>query len=233
MQEPWPSVGCAVAADRPSTVFVMQPVYRELLQWYRRLQDTWEVTLNSPAFTIPLRSLPELYERWCFAKVVAALQKGLGHPGYDRGLIRYREGGFEFALERGGSSEILFRAVGRRVGVYYQKLYRSFTELNYVPDISLEVEGPGGPAGLVVLDAKYRRVGEEEGTRFRHDGPVSFRIKRPRQRRGLLYATFQSATAASSRAKTSRSRSVAMTPMAKIPCSTPAELPIWPFMARA
>lgn len=169
VRDPWPSVGLVAAPDRPSTVFVMHPVYRELLHWYRRLQATWEATLDSPAFTLPLRSLPELYEIWCFTRVVAALQRGLGHSGYDQGLIRYRAGGFECALERGGDSRIVFEVGDRRVAVCYHKHYLGFTGLNYYPDITIEVTGPGGPEGLVVLEAKYRVSAEEERPSYKQE----------------------------------------------------------------
>lgn len=106
LQEPWPAVAEAVELGKPSTVFVMQPVYRELLQWYQRLQERWEATVEAPAVTLPLRSLPELYEYWCFAKVVDALQRGLGQPGYDQGLIRYRPGALNLCWKEAGEAKL-------------------------------------------------------------------------------------------------------------------------------
>ena len=155
--DPWPMVSGVVALHQPSMVFVKDPVYRELLQWYRRLQEEGELVWADQAFTLPLRDLPTLYELWCFVQVVHTLQDLLGEPGRERGLFQVRRWGFEFSLGRGAESEVHFTTPTADVTVAYNRQFTAFTGLRYFPDISLSVRG----RGLIVLDAKYRRTMED------------------------------------------------------------------------
>ncbi len=146
--------------------------YRRIGRLWRALTDRPVVALQSPAFDLPVRDLPTLYELWCLLEVAsvlgtigtaieqrlvetvteehAGIQRSVWkvQPVEDRPLLRRRlPGGAELAL-------------------YYRRRYQprggeggelgSLDPFLRIPDIVIEVVRPADRPSVLILDAKYR-----------------------------------------------------------------------------
>ncbi len=154
----------------PTPRLQRDPEYRVVYRVWRRLRRRPQISWDAATMAIPVAELPRLYERWCAARVALALlelpgcsllaQALLADDGEDR-CLRLPEDVPLLVLERPGGALARLR---------YQPRYPSLTTLpagsqsafvaldrhTRVPDLALEIERPGAPLQLLVLDAKYR-----------------------------------------------------------------------------
>ena len=146
--------------------------YRRIGRLWRALADRPVVALQSPAFDLPVRDLPTLYELWCLLEVASVLgtigtaieqrlvetvtEEDAGihrsvwkvQPVEDRPLLRRRlAGGAELAL-------YFRRRYAARAGEGGQ--LGSLDPFLRIPDIVLEVVRPARRPIVLILDAKYR-----------------------------------------------------------------------------
>jgi hypothetical protein len=143
-----------------SPVFRQDPAYR---RFYRLWQD---MNLGIAAIfgnflSLPLARTFELYELWCFLRLVRAAAEEFGPEGLELDTL--------FVSDAAGGVTIAASAVTVPVGsgwsLCFQKQYREYWveadgrgsySRTMAPDVSVHQAKPEGPGCLIVLDAKYR-----------------------------------------------------------------------------
>ncbi|OJA59930.1 hypothetical protein BGV68_05405 [Burkholderia ubonensis] len=154
-------VGEGPPALRMSSLFRNDPAYR---RFYRLWQDMnlGLAALFGDFLQMPLARTYELYELWCFLRLLRAAVEEYGPAGVDLGNL--------FSSDTMGGVTIAAGAVIVPIGgdriLCFQRQYREYwTESDregsfsrtMVPDVVLAGTGLGGPERVViVLDAKYR-----------------------------------------------------------------------------
>lgn len=162
MAAPFAAAGDSLPRLTLSSLFRNDPAYR---RFYRISQD---MNLGIAAvfgdfLNLPLARTFELYELWCFLRLVRAGAEEFGPDGLDiRDLfISDAGGGVTFV---GGSVTV---PVGSGWKLCFQKQYREFWvepdrqgsySRTMKPDVVVAQEAPasGGAGHVIVLDAKYR-----------------------------------------------------------------------------
>ncbi len=145
---------------------------------YRRLGELWRMihaapflAFHSPAFDLPVRDLPALYEQWCLLEVAAVLcstasveeqqvlvaEQHSGAPGQRMAWrVRLLENRPLLRVRHSGGEELI---------LWYQRRFRaneglagsgSLDPFLRIPDIVVELHRPGKTPALLVFDAKYR-----------------------------------------------------------------------------
>lgn len=154
-------VGEGPALLRMSSLFRNDPVYQ---RFYRLWQDMnlGLAALFGDFLQMPLARTYELYELWCFLRLLRAAVEEYGGTGVDLSSL--------FLSEAGGGVTIAAGAITVPIGgdrvLCFQRQYREYwTEdsregsfsRTMVPDVVLAGRGLGGPERrVIVLDAKYR-----------------------------------------------------------------------------
>jgi len=155
----------AEAGDAPprlmlSAVFRNDPVYR---QFFRLWQD---MNLGIAAvfgdfLNMPLARTFELYELWCFLRLLRAAAEEFGTEGFETSGL--------FITDATGGLTVAAGAVTVPVGngwkLCFQKHYREFWiepgrrgsfSRDMTPDVVAMQNPPAGTGRLIILDAKYR-----------------------------------------------------------------------------
>lgn len=153
-------VGASPAHLVLSPVFRQDPAYR---RFYRLWQDMnlGIAAIFGDFLSLPLARTFELYELWCFLRLVRAAAEEFGPEGLELGTL--------FISDAAGGVTIAASAVTVPVGggwsLCFQKQYREFWveadgrgsySRTMTPDVSVHQAQPEGPGRLIVLDAKYR-----------------------------------------------------------------------------
>jgi hypothetical protein len=154
-------VGDGPALLRMSSLFRNDPVYQ---RFYRLWQDMnlGLAALFGDFLQMPLARTYELYELWCFLRLLRAAVEEYGATGVDLSsmFISGADGGVTIAagaitVPIGGGRVLCFQ---RKYREYWVEDSRegSFSR-TMVPDVVLAGRGLGGPEWrVIVLDAKYR-----------------------------------------------------------------------------
>ncbi len=143
-----------------SPLFRNDPLYR---RFYRVWQD---MNLGIAAvfgdfLNLPLARTFELYELWCFLRLVRAAVEEFGPEGVDLQDLFFRDAAGGVTLATGAVTV----AVGSGWKLCFQKQYREFWNepdrrgsfsRPVVPDVAVIQETGEGVPKLIVLDAKYR-----------------------------------------------------------------------------
>jgi hypothetical protein len=145
-----------------SALFRNDPVYRRFYRLWQDI-DLGIAAIYGDFLKMPLARTFELYELWCFLRLVRASVEEFGPTGVElRDLfIRDAAGGLTLAA---GAVTV---PVGGGWKLCFQKQYREFWlepdrrgsySRTMVPDVvaALQPNAPGEPSRLIVLDAKYR-----------------------------------------------------------------------------
>jgi len=144
-----------------SSVFRRDPAYR---QFYRLWQDINRgiAAVFGDFLDMPLARTWELYELWCFLRLLRASAKEFGPSGVDITDLFVRDGSGGVTLVAGAVTV----SVGSGWKLCFQKQYREFWleddgcgsySRSMAPDVvAVRDGGEAGPHRLVVLDAKYR-----------------------------------------------------------------------------
>jgi hypothetical protein len=154
-------VGEGPALLRMSSLFRSDPVYQ---RFYRLWQDMnlGLAALFGDFLQMPLARTYELYELWCFLRLLRAAVEEYGATGVDLGNL--------FLSEAGGGVTIAAGAITVPIGgdrvLCFQRQYREYWvedsregsfSRTMVPDVVLAGRDLGGPERrVIVLDAKYR-----------------------------------------------------------------------------
>jgi len=154
-------VGEGPALLRMSSLFRNDPVYQ---RFYRLWQDMnlGLAALYGDFLKMPLARTYELYELWCFLRLLRAAVEEYGATGVDLSNL--------FLSEAGGGVTIAAGAVSVPIGgdrvLCFQRQYREYWidgsregsfSRTMIPDVVLAGSGISGPErSVIVLDAKYR-----------------------------------------------------------------------------
>lgn len=154
-------VGDGPALLRMSSLFRNDPVY---LRFYRLWQDMnlGLAALFGDFLKMPLKRTHELYEGWCFVRLLRAAVEEYGPAGVDVSNLFLSEAGGGITIAAGAVTVPIGRGkvlcFQRRYSEYWTEDSRegSFSR-TMVPDIVFAGTGLGGPdRRVIVLDAKYR-----------------------------------------------------------------------------
>lgn len=154
-------VGEGPALLRMSSLFRNDPVYQ---RFYRLWQDMnlGLAALFGDFLQMPLARTYELYELWCFLRLLRAAVEEYGATGVDLSNL--------FLSESGGGVTIAAGAITVPIGgdrvLCFQRQYREYWvedsrqgsfSRTMIPDVVLAGRDLGGPERrVIVLDAKYR-----------------------------------------------------------------------------
>lgn len=154
-----------------SLVLQFGPGYREVLVAYLVLKRG--LSIQGRALRIGLKSLPELYEYWCFLRLREIL--AANYPMVSQDIVRTTARGLTLALAKGKASQVIFRGPqgsAIELGYNFQPEIPSPTT-EQRPDmlLTLDRHSPGGHHRYI-FDAKYR-LGTEPSyiSRFGGIGP--------------------------------------------------------------
>lgn len=161
----------------PTPLLQRDPAYREVYRTWLALHRAPFITLTSPLFDIPVADLPHLYEAWC-ALIVASAMLALGSLQEQRLVTSSSPADSpadDLDLTVALAEDLPLLRVARgdtTLTLRYQPRYRplarersasgprsplgSLDRHTRVPDLAIEVERPGTPLRVFVLDAKYR-----------------------------------------------------------------------------
>ena len=149
----------------PTPAFLGRPAYREVYRALVRARQALGVVLDGDDVRIGHRSLPTLYEYWCFLRAVGHLQKRFGRTGSNLNFTLiddiYRPDlapGQQFRFEA-GDAKILATyepeiRPWREAMERGERLGASLTRESLRPDITIEVARGSSPSAVLVLDAK-------------------------------------------------------------------------------
>lgn len=140
--------------------------YRVVYQLWQRLRARPLLRWDATTLSLPVAALPQLYERWCAARVAQALAVLPGWAVTYQALLCEAEGDWLLGLPEDGPLVELAHRDGTQLCLRYQPRYtptgaplRSLDRHTRVPDLALELTRPGAVPWLVVFDAKYRLDG--------------------------------------------------------------------------
>lgn len=191
--EPFATAVGSAKATPSSLVFQQRPGYREAGQALWRIKSA--TTLHGDALNLPLRTLSDLYEIWCFVAVVRLVADLTGHPVEMENVIEVSDQGSRFTVRKGQRSRVTFALHDGRIDVLYNPTYKTATGPQK-PDIVIEVNRRGEPSVLLVIDAKYRvRADEKYLLEFKAPGPPVDAIEQLHRYRDAITVQDQSKTA--------------------------------------
>ncbi len=143
------------ATQSMSLVFEMAPGYRELYKYYLMLQRG--LNINGDVFKMSLKDTAQLYEYWCFIKLISVLKKNYTLVSPD--VIKVDNSGVTITLVKGKKSEVKFvnPRTGETIILAYNPGEQNTQTVNQKPDNVLTLEKRGSNVEYkYVFDAKYR-----------------------------------------------------------------------------
>jgi large subunit ribosomal protein MRP49 len=176
----------------PTPLLQRDATYREIYRMWQAQRQPPYVAFDSPLFHLPIADLPRLYEVWCALEVVRALL-ALGGVVREQRLLQHprpteAEPALEFAIDLVEQTPLLVIEHNERtLTLRYQPHYRplpkderrktkdddsidsssgrlgSLDRYNHVPDLAIEIQRPGAPTRVLLLDAKYRLDADGRG----------------------------------------------------------------------
>lgn len=143
------------AIQSMSLVFEMAPGYRELYKYYLMMQRG--LSVHGDVFRMSLKDTAQLYEYWCFIKLVTLMKRNYRLASSD--VIKVDNTGVTISLVKGKKSEVKFinPRTGEMITLAYNPGEQNTQTVNQKPDnvLTLEKKGTDVPY-MYVFDAKYR-----------------------------------------------------------------------------
>ena len=143
------------ATQSMSLVFEMAPGYRELYKYYLMMQRG--LSVHGDVFRMSLKDTAQLYEYWCFIKLVTMMKRNYRLVSSD--VIKVDNTGVTISLVKGKKSEVKFinPRTGETITLAYNPGEQNTQTVNQKPDnvLTLEKKGTDVPY-MYVFDAKYR-----------------------------------------------------------------------------
>lgn len=143
------------ATQSMSLVFEMAPGYRELYKYYLMMQRG--LSVHGDVFRMSLKDTAQLYEYWCFIKLVTLMKRNYHLASSD--VIKVDNTGVTISLVKGKKSEVKFvnPRTGEMITLAYNPGEQNTQTVNQKPDnvLTLEKKGTDVPY-MYVFDAKYR-----------------------------------------------------------------------------
>ena len=143
------------ATQSMSLVFEMAPGYRELYKYYLMMQRG--LSVHGDVFRMSLKDTAQLYEYWCFIKLVTLMKRNYRLASSD--VFKVDNTGVTISLVKGKKSEVKFinPRTGEMITLAYNPGEQNTQTVNQKPDnvLTLEKKGTDVPY-MYVFDAKYR-----------------------------------------------------------------------------
>lgn len=143
------------ATQSMSLVFEMAPGYRELYKYYLMMQRG--LSVHGDVFRMSMKDTAQLYEYWCFIKLVTLMKKSYKLASSD--VIKVDNTGVTISLVKGKKSEVKFinPRTGEKIVLAYNPGEQSTQTVNQKPDNVLTLDKRGTDVEYkYVFDAKYR-----------------------------------------------------------------------------
>ena len=144
------------ATQSMSLVFGMAPGYRELYKYYLMLKHG--LSINGDIFKMSMKDTAQLYEYWCFIKLVS-IMKSKNYRLFSDDVIKVSKTGVTVTLVKGQASEVKFinPRTGENISLLYNPAERNTPTVSQKPDNVLTLEKTGAEREYkYVFDAKYR-----------------------------------------------------------------------------
>lgn len=144
------------ATQSMSLVFEMAPGYRELYKYHLMLKRG--LSINGDVFKVSMKDTAQLYEYWCFIKLVSIMKKQ-DYRLYTDDVIKVDKSGVTVTLVKGRASEVKFinPRTGEKIALTYNPAERNTPTVSQKPDNVLTLEKVGAEREYkYVFDAKYR-----------------------------------------------------------------------------
>ncbi|VVB89653.1 PD-(D/E)XK nuclease superfamily protein [uncultured archaeon] len=128
---------------------------------YMRFHEIFKDFIKMPFFdfsenlTLPILEIPVLYEYWAIIQIIDILCNMNDWKKYQH-FIEKNEISYLFRLNEGNNSLFELSNNEKRISLFYQKKYETYTGRKVYPDITLEMRIDGKPSRILVLDPKYR-----------------------------------------------------------------------------
>lgn len=143
------------ATQSMSLVFEMAPGYRELYKYYLMMQRG--LAMHGDVFQMSLKDTAQLYEYWCFIKLVSLMKKNYKLISSD--VIKVDNTGVTISLVKGRKSEIKFinPRTNEKITLSYNPGEQNNQTVSQKPDNVLSLEKRGTEVQYkYIFDAKYR-----------------------------------------------------------------------------
>lgn len=144
------------ATQSMSLVFEMAPGYRELYKYHLMLKRG--LSINGDVFKVSMKDTAQLYEYWCFIKLVSILKKQ-EYELFSDDVIKVDKSGVTVTLVKGASSQVEFinPRTGEKIWLTYNPATRTTPTVSQKPDNVLSLKKIGAEREYkYVFDAKYR-----------------------------------------------------------------------------
>lgn len=161
------SVGDYGNENSMSLVFELAPGYRELYKYYLMLRRGLEI--HGDLFRISMKDTAQLYEYWCFLKLVSMMKNAVFTDASGNKVRKYKlaspdvirmdRSGITVTLVKGKRSEIRFVNVvtGEKISLIYNPGEQNTQTVSQKPDNVLELKKTGSEVTYkYIFDAKYR-----------------------------------------------------------------------------
>ena len=138
-----------------SLVFGMAPGYRDLYKYYLMMQRG--LSMHGDVFRMSHKDTAQLYEYWCFIKLVTLMKKNYKLVSPD--IIKVDNSGVTISLVKGKKSEVKFinPRTGEVIKLAYNPGEQNTQTVNQKPDNVLSLEKRGTEVEYkYIFDAKYR-----------------------------------------------------------------------------
>ena len=145
------------ATQSMSLVFEMAPGYRELYKYHLMLKRG--LSINGDVFKVSMKDTAQLYEYWCFIKLVSIMKKQ-GYGLFTDDVIKVDKSGVTVTLVKGKESVVKFinPRSGEKISLFYNPRMDNKPQTTHQkPDNVLTLEKVGAEREYkYVFDAKYR-----------------------------------------------------------------------------
>lgn len=156
-----------VPPTRVTMVLLRRPDYRALFEVLLELQHSAQVTLDDARLLEPLNNVPALYQTWCTLQIMATLTAVCADHGFElasENVLVARPGSLIVRILPDGVPLLVFRhpVNGTLITLTSERLFTSggskFRSISFSqrPDLTIEVQRPGVPTELWLLDPKYK-----------------------------------------------------------------------------
>jgi predicted component of viral defense system (DUF524 family) len=139
-----------------SQVLQKHPTYSAFARTARVLSGGLSAT--GGVLTIGIKHIAELYEYWCFLKLVALLRERFELT--QQTIVKLKDTGIVVTLEKGKQSAVRFNsATGERIELIYNRSFTKLPTLAQKPDNVIQLTNG---RTFHILDAKYRVASDPE-----------------------------------------------------------------------
>ena len=134
-----------------SPVLYRHPAYSAFVQTARLLNSG--LSLQGGALQIGIKNIAQLYEYWCFLRLVRLFRESFDLE--QQSLVRLRHLRLVIVLAKGKEAAVTFRepASGKRLCLLYDRMFKSLPTVAQRPDNVIQL---ASEERLYILDAKYR-----------------------------------------------------------------------------